>query len=51
MKLVEDSIINYPFIEKRDYQTLIKNKQNEILLLNNIFESTLLSSYMRMISH
>ena len=46
MKLVEDLIINYPSIEKSDYQTLMKNKQKEILLLNNICLSTLQSSYM-----
>jgi hypothetical protein len=45
-QLVEDLIINYPSIEKSDYQTLMKNKQKEILLLNNICMSTLQSSYM-----
>ena len=51
MKLVEDLIINYPSIEKSDYQTLMKNKQKEILLLNNICLSTLQSSYMGLINH
>jgi len=46
MQLVEDLIINYPSIEKSDYQTLMKNKQKEILLLNNICLTTLQSSYM-----
>ena len=45
MKLVEDLIINYPEIEKSDYQLLMKNKQKEILMLNNICLSTMQSSY------
>ena len=45
MKLVEDLIINYPEIEKSDYQELMKNKQKEILMLNNICLSTMQSSY------
>ena len=45
MKLVEDLIINYPEIEKSDYQTLMKTKQKEILMLNNICISTMQSSY------
>ena len=45
MKLVEDLIINYPEIEKSDYQTLMKNKQKEILMLNNICLSTMQTSY------
>ena len=45
MKLVEDLIINYPEIEKSDYQTLMKNKQKEILMLNNICLSSVHSSY------
>ena len=45
MKLVEDLIINYPEIEKSDYQSLMKNKQKEILMLNNICLSTMQSSY------
>ena len=49
MNLVEDLIINYPSIEKSDYQTLMKNKQKEILLLNNICLSTLQSSYMGLV--
>ena len=51
MQLVEDLIINYPSIEKSDYQTLMKNKQKEILLLNNICLSTLQSSYMGLSGH
>ena len=51
LKLVEDLIINYPSIEKSGYQTLMKNKQKEILLLNNICLSTLQSSYMGLINH
>jgi COP9 signalosome complex subunit 6 len=51
MELVEDLIINYPAIEKSGYQALMKNKQKEILLLNNICLSTLQSSYMGLISH
>jgi hypothetical protein len=51
MKLVEDLIINYPSIEKSDYQTLMKKKQKEILLLNNICLSTLQSSYLGISSH
>lgn len=50
-QLVEDLIINYPSIEKSDYQTLMKNKQKEILLLNNICMSTLQSSYMGLINN
>ena len=45
MKLVEDLIINYPEIEKSDYQTLMKSKQKEILMLNNICLSSVHSSY------
>ena len=45
MKLVEDLIINYPEIEKSDFQLLMKNKQKEILMLNNICLSTMQSSY------
>ena len=45
MKLVEDLIINYKEIEKSDYQELMKNKQKEILMLNNICLSTMQSSY------
>ena len=45
MKLVEDLIINYPEIEKSDYQTLMKMKQKEILMLNNICLSSVHSSY------
>ena len=45
MKLLEDLIINYPEIEKSDYQTLMKNKQKEILMLNNICLSTIQESY------
>ena len=41
LQLVEDLTINYPSIEKSEYQTLMKNKQKEILLLNNICMSTL----------
>ena len=50
-QLVEDLIINYHSIEKSDYQTLMKNKQKEILLLNNICMSTLQSSYMGLINN
>lgn len=45
MKLVEELIINYPEIEKSDYQSLMKNKQKEILLLNNICLSIIQASY------
>jgi COP9 signalosome complex subunit 6 len=48
-QLVEDLIINYPSVEKSDYQTLMKNKQKEILLLNNICLNTLQSSYMGLV--
>ena len=51
MQLIEDLIINYPSIEKSGYQTLMKNKQKEILLLNNICLTTLQSSYMGLINH
>lgn len=50
-ELLEDLIINYPSIEKSDYQTLMKDKQKEILLLNNICESTIQSSYMGLTEH
>ena len=45
MKLVEDLVINFPDIDKSDYQTLMQNKQKEILMLNNICLSTMHSSY------
>ena len=45
MKLVEDLIINYPEIEKSDYQTLMRMKQKEILMLNNICLITMQTSY------
>jgi COP9 signalosome complex subunit 6 len=45
-QLIEDLIINYPSIEKSEYQTLMSNKQKEILLLNNLCMSTLQGSYM-----
>ena len=51
LQLLEDLIINYPSIEKSDYQALMKNKQKEILLLNNICMSTLQASYMGLANH
>jgi len=51
LQLVEDLTINYPSIEKSEYQTLMKNKQKEILLLNNICMSTLQNSYMGLINN
>lgn len=51
MEMLEDLVNNYPSIEKSDYQELMKNKQKEILLLNNLCESTIDSSYIGLIDH
>ena len=45
MELLEDLIISIPEIEHSDYQTLMKNKQKEILLLNNMCVATMENSY------
>lgn len=45
MHMLEDLIINYPSVEKSDYQTLMKNKQLEMLLLNNLCGTTIENSY------
>lgn len=45
MELLEDLIDNVPSIEHSDYQTLMKNKQKEIMLLNNICANTIGNSY------
>ena len=45
MELLEDLVNNCPEIEHSDYQTLMKTKQKEIMLLNNICACTVENSY------